>query len=262
VAAGHQPAVPPAGRAAGDRLSGAVPPAHRRGLVRGAVDDWGAVGAAPLQRRLVPGRQAPQSAAGRVPAPQARPGPRPLLHRHLPDRGSAGAAASRTRPTRAVGAAGPPAPLPTGGGAVRDAAGRGWAAVAGGHRRRPRPAGPPPGPGQSCRSGPRDHPPLRGGDQAGGAADLGPALRAEAYLHLEDQQVRQAKAARRAPSAGRGGRAAGAATGPGCGGSRRGIAAASTRPSTRLPSRSSPSPSSSGSRPCWWGTRRESPTVM
>ena len=41
----------------------------------------------PLCGRLVPGRQAPtQGRAGRVPAPQTRPGPDPLLQRHVPDR--------------------------------------------------------------------------------------------------------------------------------------------------------------------------------
>jgi hypothetical protein len=56
------------------------------------------------------------------------------------------------------------------------------------------------------------------------------------------------------------GRGAGAAIGLACAGSRRAIAAASTRPSTRPPSRSSPSPSSSGSAPSSWATPQASPT--
>jgi putative transposase len=57
----------------------------------------------------------------------------------------------------------------------------------------------------------------------------GRAIRAENYLHLQDQQARQTKAARRAPTPGQRGSA--------CGVPRRTIAAASTRPTIRPPSR-------------------------
>jgi hypothetical protein len=81
----------------------------------------------------------------------------------------------------------------------------------------------------------------------------GRALRAESYLHLEDQKARHTRAARRAPR-------------PGQRGSRRWrrhrarlrrVEARHRRrvhqASTRPPSRSSPSPSSSGSAPSSWG---------
>jgi hypothetical protein len=98
--------------------------------------------------------------------------------------------------------------------------------------------------------------------QDAGLLISGRALRAESYLHLADQQARQATAARRAPSAGSGDRGAGAAIGPVCGGSRHGIAAASTTPSIRPPSRSSPSRCSSASA-CWWSAiPGGSPTTM
>jgi hypothetical protein len=110
VAAGHQPAAPPAGRAAGHRLPGALPPAHQRRTVRGAVGGGGTVGAPALQRRLVPGRQTPQPAPGRrLPTAQARPGPGPLLPRNLHDPGPTGATAGRQGPPGAMGAAGSPA---------------------------------------------------------------------------------------------------------------------------------------------------------
>src|SRR6266545_1561259 len=114
VAAGHQPAASPAGRPAGDRLPGAVPPADPDGTVRGAVGHRGTVGTATLQRCVVPGRQPPQgrSAGRRVPAAQARPGPGPVLLRHVPAGWASGAAAGRTRPACAVGAAGRPWPYP------------------------------------------------------------------------------------------------------------------------------------------------------
>ena len=65
----------------------------------GSCRSQGAVGAAPLQRRLVPGRQTPQRRLERrVPTPQARPGPGPLEPRHVPDRGTAGAVAGREGP--------------------------------------------------------------------------------------------------------------------------------------------------------------------
>jgi IS605 OrfB family transposase len=60
-----------------------------------------------------------------------------------------------------VGAAGPPDPLPGRAGPRRHPAGRGRAAVAGGHRRRPGPTARP-GPRQGRRGGSRHHPPLRG----------------------------------------------------------------------------------------------------
>jgi transposase len=79
----------------------------------------------------------------------------------------------------------------------------------------------------------------------------GRAIRAENYLHLRDQQARQAKAARRAPNRGSGARAAGGGIVPDSAGWRPVIAAASTRPSMRPLSRSSPSPFSSVSASCW-----------
>jgi hypothetical protein len=173
VAAGQQPAASPAGRAAGDWLPGAVPGADPDRSVRGVVDSGGTVGATPLQRRLVPGRQPPRSRSeGQIPAPQARAGPRPLLPRHIPPGWGPGAVAGRQGSARAVGAAGPSPALPGCGRAGGHAAGRRWAAVAGGHRRRPRPA-PRPGPGQGGRGGPRDHPPLRGRDPGRRAAGVG-----------------------------------------------------------------------------------------
>src|SRR5215211_4539056 len=59
----------------------------------------------------------------------------------------------------------------------------------------------------------------------------GRAVRAESYLHLKDQQARQAKAAGRAPRAGQRGSAAGVAIGGPSGGPRPATAAASTSPS-------------------------------
>ncbi len=88
----------------------------------------------------------------------------------------------------------------------------------------------------------------------------GRALRADSYLHLADQRARQAKPPGGRPSPGSAARGVGAAIGPACAGWRRGIAAASTKRSTRPPNRSSPSPSSAGLGPWWSGTPRGSPT--
>jgi hypothetical protein len=90
----------------------------------------------------------------------------------------------------------------------------------------------------------------------------GRAVRAEGWLHLHDQQARQAKAAGAHPNPGSGARAAGAATAPSNGGWRRGIAAVSTRPSIKPPTRSSASPSGSERAPCWWVIPRGSPSGM
>src|SRR6266545_2938265 len=65
----------------------------------------------------------------------------------------------------------------------------------------------------------------------------GRALRADSYLHLADQRARQAKAPGGRPSPGSAARGVGAAIGPACAGWRRGIAAASTKRSTRPPNR-------------------------
>jgi transposase len=78
----------------------------------------------------------------------------------------------------------------------------------------------------------------------------GRALRAESFLHLRDQQARQAKAARRAPKPGRHGSRRWRRHGSRFGGLRSGISAVSTRPSIRPPARSSPSPLSIESAPC------------
>jgi hypothetical protein len=90
----------------------------------------------------------------------------------------------------------------------------------------------------------------------------GRALRAENYLHLIDQRARRAKAARRAPRVGSAGRGVGATIGLGCGGSRRGIAAASIKRTIRRPSGSSPSPSSTKSAPLSWVIPKASPPRM
>jgi Putative transposase DNA-binding domain len=84
VAAGQQPAAPPQRRARDQQLPGAVPGAGQVQRVRGVVDGGGAVGAAPVCRCVVPGRQPPQGrpARCRVPAAQARPGSRSVLPRH------------------------------------------------------------------------------------------------------------------------------------------------------------------------------------
>jgi hypothetical protein len=82
----------------------------------------------------------------------------------------------------------------------------------------------------------------------------GRAIRAENYLHLRDQQARQAKAPAEPPDRASGARVAGGAIGRGCAGWRRAIAAAFTRPSMRPLSRSSPSRCSSRPGSCWWAT--------
>src|SRR6266511_359425 len=79
----------------------------------------------------------------------------------------------------------------------------------------------------------------------------GRALRADSYLHLADQRARQAKAPGGRPSPGSAARGVGAAIGPACAGWRRGIAAASTKRSTRPLNRSLPSPFMFGLGP-WW----------
>jgi hypothetical protein len=92
----------------------------------------------------------------------------------------------------------------------------------------------------------------------------GRAVRAESYLHLQDQQARQARAAGRAPKAGlprpgSAGRAAGVAVGGPCGGPRPATGAASTRPITRPLARSSRSRLATRWGPSWWVIRPGSP---
>ena len=65
----------------------------------------------------------------------------------------------------------------------------------------------------------------------------GRAIRAENYLHLRDQQARQARVARRAPKPGSAARAAGAGIAPTCAGSRPATAVVSTRRITTPPNR-------------------------
>jgi transposase len=90
----------------------------------------------------------------------------------------------------------------------------------------------------------------------------GRAIRAESYLHLKDQQARHARAARRRPKHSSAARAAGVVIESGFGVPRRGIAAASTTPSIRPPSRPSPSPSGTRSAPLLWATPKASPRRM
>jgi hypothetical protein len=203
VAAGRQPAATAAGRAAGHQLPSAMPPADQRRPVRRAVGGGGAVGAAPLRRRLVPGRQPPQGRPEecRVPAPQARPGPGPVLQREIQIVGQR---------VRLPVATGQPElwvrlarPLPYSAEQVRAVTlladgGRLWLAVTAAV------------PVQRHDLDPNR---VAGVDlgiihpyavvtETAGLLMSGRALRAEHYLHLEDQQARQAKAARRAPKPG------------------------------------------------------------
>jgi transposase len=78
----------------------------------------------------------------------------------------------------------------------------------------------------------------------------GRAIRAESFLHLRDQQTRQAKTARRAPNRVSMARAAGGAIEPPDEDSRAATAAGSTKPTIRRPARSSTSRSAIGSG-CW-----------
>src|SRR5215211_2970293 len=76
----------------------------------------GPLGPGPLFGCLVPGHQTPpQRGVGRVPTSQAPARPDPLLPRHVLVPARTGEVAGRQRPSRVVGAAGPPhtRPLPT-----------------------------------------------------------------------------------------------------------------------------------------------------
>ena len=199
LAAGHQPATPPPRRARDQQLPGALPPAHQRGPVRGAVGNRGAVGAGSLQRRLGPGRQPPHGRPprGRVPPAQTRPGTAAVLPRHLQARGPQGAAAGRQgRPELWLLLAHPSRIHPS-----RFGPSRSWLMVGGCGWRSP----------PQCRSSSRTWTRVRSlgwilgiihpfavATQDVALLVSGRALRAEHYLHLEDQQTGQTRAARRA----------------------------------------------------------------
>jgi IS605 OrfB family transposase len=138
---------------------------------RRAVDGRGQVGAAPLQRRLAPGRQTAQPPTTcRIPTSQAQPGSGPLLPRHIPDTWTTGAAAGRQGRSGAVGAAGPAHPVLGRAGAGSHVGGQWGTTLAGRDRSCPRPS--PPGPRACGRGGPRHHPSLRTGHRTGGSTGI------------------------------------------------------------------------------------------
>ena len=102
-----------------------------------------------------------------------RPGPGPVLPRHLHHPRPAGTAAGRQRPPRAVGATGTPPPLSARAGPRGDAARRWGVAVVGGHRHHPHPTGPRHRPRSGGGGRSWHHPPLRGRHSGRGAADVG-----------------------------------------------------------------------------------------
>lgn len=237
LAARPEPAAPATGRPASHRLPGALLGTERSRQLRGAIGCRGAVGAAPLRRRMARGGQPPQERPTRpLPAAQARAGPGQVLSRHVPAGRPQGQATGQTGLSCAVGAAGPPDPLPGRTGAGGHPAARRRAAVAGGHRRRPRQAARP-GPSPGGGGGPWHHPPVCGGDRG----------RRATGLRAGDPRRELPTPARPAgppgqgspPGASRGSaaRAAGAGIAPTCAGSRPATAVVSTRRITTPPNR-------------------------
>jgi hypothetical protein len=133
-------------------------------------------------------------------------------------------------------------PLPSGRPSPsRHPAGRDRSAVAGGHRRGARPAARP-GSRSGRRGGPWHHPPVCGCQRAGRTADLGPApsVPRTSSTSVISKPVRPRPRVV-CPSPDSTGRGDGAVIERGDGMPKPGIVAASSRPSTRQPARSSPS---------------------
>jgi IS605 OrfB family transposase len=202
VAAGRQPATPPAGRAATHRLPVAVSGADPDGPVRGAVDGRGTVGPQALQRRLVPGRQAPRSARDRrVPSAQRALVPVRFYNgRFKIDGQRVRLPVTKGQPELWVRLA---RPLPYPAEQVRAVTlladgGRLWLAVTAAVPIQVHDLDP-------SRVAGVDlgiiHPYAVVTEDAGLLVS-GRAIRAESWLHLRDQQTRQAKGARRAPKPG------------------------------------------------------------
>lgn len=223
---------------------------------RRAVDGRGQVGAAPLQRRLAPGRQTAQPPTTcRIPTSQAQPGAGPLLPRHIPDKWTTGAAADRQGRSGAVGAAGPADPVLGRAGAGSHLGGQWGTALAGRYRRCPRPS--PSGPGACGRGGPRHHPSLRTGHRTGGSTGVrsgAPGRELPAPTRPAGPPREGGAACPQAWTAG--------VIGSACDVRRRAIAAVSTKPTMRPPSRRSPLLYDSRWGPCWLATPSTSPATM
>jgi IS605 OrfB family transposase len=192
----------PAGPPACHELSGTLPSAHPRWHLRGAFNQRGAVGAAAIRRCLVRGGQTSQQWPARgFPTPQARPPTGRFYHGMFLIEGQrVRLQVAKDRPDLWVRLACPvPYPIET----LRAVtllhhAGRLWLAVTA---------------ALPVEQHDTDRHRVAGVDLGiihpyavvtghAGLLVSGRAIRAESYLHLQDQRARQAKAARRAPKRG------------------------------------------------------------